>query len=85
MILEGALIAGAAFGIASFGFVVGMIVAGSARAGAQTFPLTHVSFDKNTSDTDRLSFLDEAAKSVRLGALRQSNQLTDNSTSDQKD
>ena len=80
--VDGILVAFAAFGISAFVFAMGMLVAGSGKSKTSIFPSNHVSFDHATSDEQRLSLLDEARQAVLDGRLSQSNQLQDYRPSD---
>lgn len=75
MITDVLLIGSGAFGVGVFGFVVGMVAGQSGHGGAVTLPLTHVNFDRSSSDEERLRFLDLAAQAVSGGQLRKSKQF----------
>lgn len=71
--ISGALIvASCTFGAALFGLFAGLALAEFRQNGSHTFPPTHVSFDPDLSNSDRLRFLDEAAQVIRAGKLRPS-------------
>lgn len=80
--VDGLLVAFAAFGIGGFVFAMGILVARSGKPKTSTFPFNHVSFDRATSDEQRLSLLDEARQAVLDGRLSQSNQLQDYRSTD---
>lgn len=84
MISSAVAIACCVFGIAAFGFIAGMLVASAKTAGTATFPVTHVSFDQDMPDLERLVFLEKVADLVRRGDLRQANKLGDNTASGKK-
>lgn len=71
MVADCLLVACGAFGFSAFCFLAGYIAGGSKREGPATFPLSHVSFDPDLSDEDRLVFLDRAADAVRSRRLSQ--------------
>lgn len=75
----------AAFGLGGGALCVAAGVAmGTCRRGVnKTFPVTHVSFDPDLPDEDRLVFLDRAADAVRSGRLRQAQQLEDERAGDE--
>lgn len=60
-----------------FGFVAGLVTARPTKHGRNTFPFTHVSFDRAATDDQRLRLLDEARAAVIDGRLSQANQLQD--------
>ncbi|WP_367239094.1 hypothetical protein AB1H94_17680 [Pseudomonas fulva] len=82
MIIDGVLVGLGAFGAAAFSFACGFVVGGSRSPSSVVFPAMHVSFDPDSSDEDRLKFLDAARDAIRLGQLRKANQLGDDPTSD---
>ena len=71
MISDALIIASCSFGSALFGLFAGIALAGFRQNGSHIFPPTHVGFDPDLSDSDRLRFLDEAVKAVRDGRLRE--------------
>jgi hypothetical protein len=57
------------------GFLVGARTSKKQAGVSAVWPITHVSFERSLSDTDRLKFLDEVRTAVGDGRLSQSNQL----------
>ena len=84
MILDGFVVGLSAFGAAGFCFAAGFVVGGGRKARTLVFPVTHVSFSETLSDKERLEFLEEAKCAVLRGQLRQTEQLADDSASNQR-
>ena len=79
---NGLLVVCAVLGGGVFGFVAGLVTARPSKHGCNTFPFTHVSFDRAATDEQRLRLLDEARAAVIDGRLSQPNQLQDYRASD---
>ena len=79
---NGLLVVCAVLGAGVFGFVAGLVTARPSKRTPDTFPFSHVSFDRAASDDQRLRLLSEARAAVLDGRLSQANQLKDYRASD---
>ncbi|RBL69823.1 hypothetical protein C3E98_019210 [Pseudomonas sp. MWU13-2625] len=65
------------------GFLLGLFFRSPRPAGAVTWPVCHVSFEPNSTEEERLQFLDSAAQAIRDGRLGKPKKLGDQPASDQ--